>query len=640
MTADLHQPLRETFQLQTFRPGQQAVMESLLAGRSSLAVFPTGGGKSLCYQLPALLLEGLTLVVSPLIALMKDQVDQLNALHIPAARLDSSLDRDQLKTLYQQLDAGQIKLLYVAPERLANERFLARLQRLTVSMMAVDEAHCVSEWGHNFRPDYLKLAQLARQLNVGRVLALTATATPQVAEQIRDSFQIAPADHVQTGFYRPNLALTVTSCNGDERDERLLRRLRERPREPAIVYVTLQKTAEQVARRLADQGLNARAYHAGLPGEQRHGVQEAFMGGDTDVVVATVAFGMGIDKADIRAIYHYNLPKSLENYMQEIGRAGRDGQPSHCEMLANPADLTVLENFSHGDTPDSEALAGVVHWLLAQPPRFDLSVYRLSAECDLRPLVLNTLLTYLELDGVLASTAPFYSEYKVAFEADWPTLLKQFDAARADFLQRLFDTGKKGRIWLTLQPDDAAEQLGEPRQRIINALEYLQQQGWVRLQVAGVRQGYRLDQPVTDVQALITRLHQHFLMREQRDIQRLHQVCDWAETDTCHQQALVGYFGETLAQPCGQCSACRGEAVSLPARNHALPDPAVIQSLRQERHAALASPRQLARFLCGISSPQAGRARLARHAQFGSHRAVPFAAVLAACESQPNRRHS
>ena len=336
MLGVMQQHLKNTFKLNEFRPGQQKVIETLLAGRSALAVFPTGGGKSLCYQLPALMFEGLTLVVSPLIALMKDQVDQLNALHIPAARLDSSVDAEALKGIYQRLDEGVIKLLYVAPERLANERFLARLKRLNICMMAVDEAHCVSEWGHNFRPDYLKLGQLARELNVGRVLALTATATPQVATQIRDSFAIGEGDHVQTGFYRPNLSLRVLPCSPEQRDRELLSEIASHPLGASIVYVTLQKTAEQVATYLQRNGLSARAYHAGLKDEERHQVQEAFMAGEVDIVVATIAFGMGIDKADIRAIYHYNLPKSLENYMQEIGRAGRDGQLSQCTLLASP----------------------------------------------------------------------------------------------------------------------------------------------------------------------------------------------------------------------------------------------------------------------------------------------------------------
>lgn len=628
----VQQQLQQTFKLREFRPGQHEVIDALLAGRSALAVFPTGGGKSLCYQLPALLLDGLTLVVSPLIALMKDQVDRLNTLDIPAARLDSSVDAEQLRTIYQGLDDGRIKLLYVAPERLTNERFLARLKRLSISMMAVDEAHCVSEWGHNFRPDYLKLAQLARELNAGRVLALTATATPAVADQIRDNFGIAQADHIQTGFFRANLALSVSPGNASERDRCLLARIAGRPSEPAIVYVTLQKTAERVAEFLQAQGLNSLPYHAGLKDEERHRVQETFMAGEVNIVVATIAFGMGIDKADIRAIYHYNLPKSLESYMQEIGRAGRDGEPSHCELLTNADDLTVLENFSYGDTPDGAALSDLIRWLLQQPQQFDISVYELSYQFDVRPLVINTLLTYLELEGVIHATAPFYTDYKLAFHTGLDDIPTRFNAERADFLQRLFATGKQGRKWLTLRPIEAAHELKEDRLRILNALSYLEQQGLVELQVAGVRQGYRMETPPAVPEPLIERMQEQFLLREQRDIQRLEQVCRWAESPGCLQQALVSYFGETLARPCGQCSVCRDGPLRLPPRCQAAPDVAQIQSVRQEGHEALATPRQLARFLCGIGSPKTSRARLGRHPLFGALMDVPFAEVLAACE--------
>src|SRR6187399_1543622 len=325
--------LAARFGFDAFRPGQEQVVEALLDGRSALAVFPTGAGKSLCYQLPALLLEGMTVVVSPLIALMKDQIDFLQRSGIAAARLDSSLNAADQRDIFDRLRAGSLKLLYVAPERFNNERFLAQLARTRISLFAVDEAHCISEWGHNFRPDYLKLAERARELAAERVLALTATATPAVVADIRAGFGIEEADAVVTGFYRPNLTLLTTPVTARERDARLVARLRERPPGSTIVYVTLQKTSLRVAGLLAAAGLPARPYHAGMSAEERVAVQEWWSNSPHAIVVATIAFGMGIDKADVRYVHHYNLPKSLESYSQEIGRAGRDGARSVVELL-------------------------------------------------------------------------------------------------------------------------------------------------------------------------------------------------------------------------------------------------------------------------------------------------------------------
>jgi ATP-dependent DNA helicase RecQ len=303
--------LKTHFEFSDFREGQESVILNLLEGRSSLAVFPTGGGKSLCFQLPALIFDGLTLVISPLIALMKDQVEALRAKGIKASRLDSTLTAFETKQVYEDMLSGRLKLLYIAPERLTNESFLSRLKRTKVSLLVIDEAHCISGWGHNFRPEYLRLADVAKKLNLHPVLTLTATATPDVVKDIQQAFSINPADCVQTSFHRKNLSVFITPVRDSDKLDLLTKKLQKFRRFPAIVYVTFQKTAEYVASHLSQSGLKASAYHAGLRDDIRAQVQDDFMSDKIEVIVATIAFGMGIDKGDIRAVYHFNLPKTL-----------------------------------------------------------------------------------------------------------------------------------------------------------------------------------------------------------------------------------------------------------------------------------------------------------------------------------------
>lgn len=630
--------LQNTFKLPAFRPGQEAVINALLLGNSALAVFPTGGGKSLCYQLPALLFDGLTLVVSPLIALMKDQVDALQALGIKAARLDSSLGKEEAQAIYASLQNGSLKLLYVSPERLKNERFVQRLSHLNISLLAIDEAHCISEWGHNFRPDYLLLADLAKKLRVARVLALTATATPSVAADICKQFAIQPEHHIQTSFARPNLQLRVTPCTAETRIELLLARLHKHPRDAAtIVYVTLQKTAEEVAAAINAAGLNAAHYHAGLKDDEREQVQNDFMSGEVPIVVATIAFGMGIDKSNIRAVYHFNLPKSIENYVQEIGRAGRDGNPSLCEMLAVGDDIRVLENFTYGDTPAVESLRALVEHLLAFDDVFDISTYELSNQFDLRPLVLNTALTYLELRNVISAQSPFYTEYKVSFIQDKQFILSQFDSDRAAFLQQLFSAGRMGRKWLSLDMLTIPLQLNEPKERITKALDYIAEKGWIELTVANLRQGYKNNQSINSPEkrnSLCEHLNTLFAEREARDIKRIHSVLDFANNPACLSQQLMHYFGEVSAQPCGICNHCRNTffaQVELPlAMPLSFAQQTLIDNLKNEDHAVLRQPRQLARFLCGLPSPATTRSTLKSHRAFGALAEVSFPVVLAA----------
>jgi ATP-dependent DNA helicase RecQ len=629
--------LRSTFGFNDFRDGQAPVVRALLVGRSALAIFPTGGGKSLCYQLPALLLDGLTVVVSPLIALMRDQVDFLTRRGVAAARLDSSLEPDEVRRVLEDLRAGRLKLLYIAPERLAGERFVQTLAGRPIALLAIDEAHCISEWGHNFRPEYLKLARLADTLRVGRVLALTATATPEVARDIARAFAIADPDVIRTGFHRPNLELHATPCNAGERYELLLDRLESRPPGPTIVYVTLQKTAEDLARALTAAGYPALAYHAGLDAEVRHRVQDEFMQSGSTTVVATIAFGMGIDKADIRAVYHYNLPKGLESYAQEIGRAGRDGLPACCELFACAADMVTLENFAHGDTPTPEAIATFLAEVLDPEGEFDVSVSDLSNAHDIRPLVVQTLLTYLELEGAIESTGPFSAEFKIRLTRPFDEILGRFDERRGEFLRRLLGQARQGRTWLTLDTLGAAEALGEPRGRIVKALGYLEEQGDLVLQLQGMRQGYRRLRPAAsagpDAGPLADALTRRFLDREAREVGRVQQMWEYGQAQGCLTRTLLAYFGEPLGHDCGHCGPCLGEsALPLPDGRYRPPGRKareLIARLRAERHVALQTPRQLTRFLCGLASPATSRARLRDHPGFGALADVPFASVHA-----------
>ena len=625
--------LKDVFGFDEFRPGQREVVGQLLAGRSALAVFPTGSGKSLCFQLPALMLEGMTLVVSPLIALMKDQIDFLVDMGVRAARLDSSLTSEETRQVWDDLWNGRLRILYVAPERFASERFIQRLRRTAISLMVVDEAHCISEWGHNFRPDYLKLAALARELNAERVLALTATATPAVAEDICRSFAIEPEAYINTGFHRPNLVMSTVPCSASERDALLLERLRDRPRGATIVYVTLQKTAEQVAEYLSASGVSAKAYHAGMDGDVRHAVQDWFMASSDAVVVATIAFGMGIDKPDIRYVYHYNMPKSLENYMQETGRAGRDGIESHCDLLVCPDDVATLENFSYGDTPTREAVEAMVAHLLEQPDRFDVSVYELSTRYDMRTLVVSTLLTYLELEGILASTGPMYNEYKFQPHRASAEMLAGLDEERTRFLRALFARAKKGRTWFSIDIAATARALNEERERLVAALNHFEESGDLTLKVSGLRRGYRFNRrPNGSRQQLAASIHERFLQSETRDIARIRQVVDLATMGSCTVRDVLDYFGEALASDCGHCDRCLGEPIPpMPPESGVTltsADRETIASLVAEAQPALASSRQIARFLCGLSSPAASRAGLTRDPRFGKLAHVRFHTVM------------
>jgi len=335
--------LKETFGYDTFRPLQREVIENVMARRDTLAVMPTGGGKSLCYQIPSLLFDGLTVVVSPLISLMKDQVEQLRAFGVPALFLNSSLGPQEYQENMDYVKRGEVKLLYVAPETLLTPRILTLLAGLKVDCLTIDEAHCISEWGHDFRPEYRQLVQVRKQFPQAVCLALTATATARVRQDIRSTLQFATSNEFVASFDRKNLFIEVLPKRDATRQTMdMLERYKD---QSGIVYCFSRKQVDDLASYLISRGYSARPYHAGLEDIERKRNQEAFIRDDAQIIIATIAFGMGINKPNVRFVIHYDLPKSIEGYYQEIGRAGRDGLPAHCLLLYSYADVAKLNYF-------------------------------------------------------------------------------------------------------------------------------------------------------------------------------------------------------------------------------------------------------------------------------------------------------
>lgn len=632
VSGDPRQVLRDQFHLPDFRDGQLAVIERLLSGKRVAAVFPTGAGKSLCYQLPSQMFEGTTVVVSPLIALMKDQCDALKAKGVAAARLDSSQSPQELQAAMSGIRSGETKILYASPERFFNERFLASLGTLHVSLFAIDEAHCISQWGHNFRPDYLKLADLTQKLGAERVLALTATATPEVLSDIRDAFDIAGEDAIRTRFHRPNLKLHRTICDSTDHYATLRDRLKSRKPGPTLVYVSLQRTTDEVAQQLVEDGFSATAYHAGLDTEVRANIQRDFLASDDAIIVATIAFGMGIDKSNLRYVYHFNPPKSLEGYAQEIGRAGRDGDDATCEMLLVPEDRVVLENFVYGDTPSRHSVGRLIELLHGQADTFHLSHYRTSTETDIRTLVVRTLLTYLELDGYLAATSPRYDTYKIRPLVTSQAILSHFDGERREFISGILSSLSKGRKLFLLNMVVAAKKLNTDRERIIRAIDHMVEKGWLEVQVSDLVHGYRWCNRLTNPKTVADDLFDRLTKRESGEIARLDDVFGMATGAVCLPSRLAQHFGESLSEPCGECSVCLGMGAEplQPAKTRPLGTSvrSAMSMVAKQYPDHFTTTRDRARFLCGLSSPAFVRARLTKEASFGICNHLPFADVL------------
>lgn len=552
------------FGLSSFRPGQEEVVNAVASGSDVMCVMPTGGGKSLCYQLPSLAREGTTIVVSPLIALMKDQVDTMCRLGISAKLINSSLSASEQTSVMEELSRGKIDLIYVAPERLRNSRFLESIANANISLLAVDEAHCVSEWGHDFRPDYARLGHFRRRyLNNVQTIALTATATPTVRQDISDLLGLGSAKQFVTGFARTNLRFSVTHCKTDQAKDDFANKYLQEQNGAGIIYAATRKRCEEIAERLA--ALTQRqigVYHAGLDGDSRRRVQEAFMGGDLSAIVATNAFGMGIDKSDIRFVIHYNMPGSLEAYYQEAGRAGRDGEMSDCLLLFSYSDRYIQEFFIENRYPSKDTVRKVYEFLLSRtedPIELTLEQVRDAIGVKDGSEAVGTAETLLAKANVLRRLDSNANHAMLRIDSDAPTLLdflpKEAKLRRRVMLAIEKVVGRRRGEDVFVRPDRLAELAQVDREQLTRTLREL-----TKLRSFDYVPPFRgRAVHVTQRDVPFDKLEIDFdelARRKAAEFEKLEAVITLARTASCRQQVILKYFGDPDSSDCGNCDRC------------------------------------------------------------------------------------
>ena len=568
---DARAVLQQKFGYGAFRPGQERAISSVLDGRDTLVVLPTGGGKSLCYQVPALITEGLTVVVSPLISLMKDQVDALARRGIDAAFINSTLTSSEVSDRLLRAQRGELRMLYVAPERFDVGATAERLKAIGVALLAVDEAHCISEWGHDFRPSYRRVGEVRQRLGNPTTIALTATATPVVREDIARILDLQDPEIIVTGFDRPNLSYGVIAAKNDrEKDAVVIDLLRNLEDGSGIVYASTRKTVERLAHVLDDQGIPASAYHAGLDDERRRRVQDHFMSGQTRVIVATNSFGMGVDKSNVRLVIHYAMPGTLEAYYQEAGRAGRDGLQSRCVLLHAFPDRFTHEFFIKSALPDRQ--------LIEQVHR------RCQREADRDGVVAATAEEIASAIGGKVSAKAVESGLRVLADAsvlrwdpDAPGLVSLRLLASSERIKDELGEGREMEREL-LRTCWRATRGQITRGAVVDLdglppgfggfagsfpmLESLQSRHFVLVKRTGgglrlVDPGMSLDRVQIDWRAIDR--------RRQREFDKLEAMQRYSYATTCRRQVLLQWFGDPAARAtCGACDNCLGETRSAP----------------------------------------------------------------------------
>ena len=565
MEQKLLDTLKKYWHYDSFRPMQREAMESVLSGRDTLVLMPTGGGKSIIYQLPTLVSDGLCIVVTPLIALMKDQVDRLRRMGIPAVAVHSGLSSRQIDIALDNCVYGDVKFLYVAPERLSSEMFRLRVDRMNVSLLAVDEAHCISQWGYDFRPSYLRIKELRRLIPDTPILALTASATPQVAKDIMTQLAFAEPNVLQTSFLRPNLSYSVRET--DDKEGQLLRIINNVPG-CGIVYVRMRNTAERVANFLVEQGYSASFYHGGLPNAERSIRQDEWVSGKTRIMVATNAFGMGIDKRDVRFVVHYTMSDSLESYYQEAGRAGRDGERSYAVILMASDDNNRIVDLFEKEFPDIQLIQSVYHELCSylgvaigdgKEASFVFNIYEFCRHIKLPIVTVHNIIKLLQLNGYMTLVEDCEHPARVMFTVTRDELyqIKLHSEKEEEILRsilRLY-TG----IFNEFRPIDEMEIAAQSKHSHADVHDFLKRL-WRANVIRYIPTNHDplifLDEerlPARDVYiAPATYSHRKQLMLE-----RFNHLLHYAnEEQTCRSQIIEQYFCDKMSEPCGICDNC------------------------------------------------------------------------------------
>lgn len=560
--SNIHTILKEHWGYESFRPLQEDIINSILVGNDTLALLPTGGGKSICFQVPGIALGGLTVIVSPLVALMKDQVENLLQRDIPAVAIYSGMSFREIDLELDNCIYGKYRFLYISPERLQTELFLARVEQMPVKLIAVDEAHCISQWGYDFRPEYLEIKKLREIFPHTPIIALTATATPDVVEDIQQQLEFKQPNVFKSNFSRENLKYLVLD---EENKENRLLNIIQKTQGSGIVYVRSRYLTQKIASFLHSKGISATYYHAGLNHTERAQRQKDWTTGKTQVIVATNAFGMGIDKPDVRLVAHMDMPDTLENYFQEAGRAGRDGKEAYCVLLFNEADrLQSLEKFEHQRT-DATKARETMNWLhnyyniahgTGNGLSFDFDIQKFCEHYNTHPVPVYATLKTLEQQGIIALTENVYTPSKIKFRVNNYTLYEYQIKypVMTEFIKTILRSyGGAFEHYIPINENELARRTSLNRAEVIKGLEKLKHNEIIDYQPHKELPQLTLLYPrgIEKIDAKTIEQRNNLLK------QKLDAALDYAQQTTqCRQQVLVAYFGEQESEPCGKCDVC------------------------------------------------------------------------------------